>query len=79
MPARGSSISFSEKLFYFQSIERVILVTDRTRARTHNPRIETRVSVMGDFFSVFRFLVEILWGEPRQVVRVRRVPVHELR
>lgn len=34
---------------------------------------------MGDFFSVFRFLVEILWGEPRQVVRVRRVPTHELR
>lgn len=31
------------------------------------------------FFSAFRFLAEILWGEPRQTVRVRRVPYRELR
>jgi hypothetical protein len=37
------------------------------------------VNDMSGFFAAFRFLAEILWGEPRQVVRVRRVPARELR
>lgn len=57
----------------------MIGVTDRTGARAHDPAIQTMVSEMSDFFSAFRFLAEILWGEPRQVVRVRRTPERELR
>ena len=37
------------------------------------------VSDMSGFFSVFQFIAEILWGEPRQVVRVRRMPDRRLR
>lgn len=34
---------------------------------------------MNSFISTFQFLAELLWGEPRQVVYVRRTPDRELR
>jgi hypothetical protein len=57
----------------------VIGITDGTDARIDDAIIQTMVSGMNGFLSAFRFLAEILWGEPRQVVRVRRTPYRELR
>jgi len=54
-------------------------VTDGAGGQIDDFLIQTMVSDMSGFVSAFQFLAEILWGEPRQAVRVHRTPDRRLR
>jgi len=54
-------------------------VTDAVGRQADHFATRTMVSDMSIFISVFQFLAEILWGEPRQAVRVHRTPDRRLR
>ena len=54
-------------------------VTDGVGRQADYEAIKTMVSDMTGFFAAFQFLAEILWGEPRQAVRVHRTPDRRLR